>query len=127
MAMTGHDFVVEAKAQIKEVSPDQAFGMVQQGCVVLDVREGEEYLAGHLPGAIHIPRGVLEFKVTLVPQTADKAKSLLVYCKTGGRAALSALALQKMGYTQVVSMAGGFDQWVAGGRQVDKPVPINYE
>lgn len=127
MAMTGHDFVVEAKAQIKEISADQAVGFVQQGITVLDVREGEEYLAGHLPGAIHIPRGVLEFKVHLVPQTADKGKTILVYCKTGGRSALSALALQRMGYTQIVSLAGGFDQWTAGGRPVDKPQPLSYD
>lgn len=127
MAMTGHDFVVEAKAQIKEISADQAVGFVQQGITVLDVREGEEYLAGHLPGAIHIPRGVLEFKVHLVPQTADKGKTILVYCKTGGRSALSALALQRMGYTQIVSLAGGFDQWTSGGRPVDKPQPLSYD
>ncbi len=127
MAMTGHDFVVEAKAQIKEISADQAVGFIQQGIAVLDVREGEEYRAGHLPGALHIPRGVLEFKVHLVPQTADKTKPIVVYCKTGGRSALSALALKRMGYTEVVSMAGGFDQWTAAGRPVDKPAPLNYD
>lgn len=127
MAMTGHDFVMEAKAQIKEISPDQAVAFVQQGLAVVDVREGEEYAVGHVPGAFHIPRGVLEFKVHLTPQTADKGKPILVYCKTGGRAALCAVALQRMGYTDVVSMAGGFDQWTAGGRPVDKPQPVNYD
>lgn len=63
MAMTGHDFVVEAKAQIREVHVGDAQALMAKGAAVLDVREPEEFAAGHLPDAINIPRGLLEFKV----------------------------------------------------------------
>lgn len=126
MALTPHDLVVEAKSQITEITCDQAQALLAKR-VILDVREYDEFAAGHLPGAINIPRGVLEFKIGTVPEAADKASSLLVYCRTSGRAALSTVQLARMGYGDVLSMAGGFEQWSNGRRPTEKPEPINFE
>ncbi|MGD9788679.1 MAG: rhodanese-like domain-containing protein [Sulfuricellaceae bacterium] len=126
MAVTPHDLVVEAKSQIKEVSCDEAQSLLGKR-VILDVREYDEYAAGHLPGAINIPRGVLEFKIGMVPEAADKNASILLYCRTSGRAALSAVQLQRIGYSDVISMAGGYEQWEKENRPSEKPAPINFE
>jgi rhodanese-related sulfurtransferase len=124
--MSPHDLVVEAKSQIKEVSSADAQGMLGKR-VVIDVREYDEYAAGHLPGAINIPRGVLEFKIGMVPECARKDGTFLIYCRTSGRAALSAVQLQKLGYGNIVSMLGGFEAWNTEQRPTEKPEPINFE
>lgn len=124
--MSPHDLVVEAKSQIKEVPTAEAQTLLGKR-VVLDVREYDEYAAGHLPGAINIPRGVLEFKIGMVPECANKDGAFLIYCRTSGRAALSAVQLQRIGYSNVISMAGGFDVWNTEQRPTEKPEPINFE
>jgi len=126
MAVTPHDLVVEAKSQIKEVNCDDAQSLLGKR-VILDVREYDEYAAGHLPGAINIPRGVLEFKIGMIPEAADKNAPILLYCRTSGRAALSAVQLQRIGYSDVISMAGGYEQWEKESRPSEKPAPINFE
>ena len=126
MAVTPHDLVVEAKAQIKEVNTAEAQAQLGKR-VIIDVREYDEYAAGHLPGAINIPRGVLEFKIGMVPECANKDGAFLIYCRTSGRAALSAVQLQKLGYGNIVSMLGGFDAWNTENRPTEKPEPINFE
>ncbi len=126
MAVTPHDLVLEAKAQISEVGTAEAHAQLNDR-IVIDVREYEEFAAGHLPGAINIPRGVLEFKIGTVPQCADKDAPYLLYCRTSGRAAMSAVQLQRIGYRNVISMAGGYEAWNNEQRPVDKPVPINEE
>ena len=126
MAVTAHELVMEAKAQIREISPAEAQTLLGKR-IVLDVREYDEYAAGHLPGAINIPRGILEFKIGMVPECAPKHAALLLYCRTSGRAALSAVQLQRLGYTDVISMAGGFEAWNAEQRPVEKPEPINFD
>lgn len=126
MAVTPHDLVVEAKSQIKEVGTAEAQALLGKR-VVIDVREYDEYAAGHLPGAINIPRGVLEFKIGMVPECANKDGAFLIYCRTSGRAALSAVQLQKLGYGNVISMAGGFEAWYNENRPSEKPEPINFE
>ncbi len=126
MAVSPHELVVEAKSQIKEVGTADAQGLLGKR-VIIDVREYDEYAAGHLPGAINIPRGVLEFKIGMVPECANKSGSFLIYCRTSGRAALSTVQLQKIGYTDVISMAGGFEVWNNEQRPTEKPEPINFE
>jgi len=126
MAVSPHDLVIEAKSRIKEVGTGEAQGLLGKR-VVIDVREYDEYAAGHLPGAINIPRGVLEFKIGMVPECANKSGAFLLYCRTSGRAAWSAVQLQKNGYADVVSMAGGFEAWNTEGRPTEKPEPINFE
>ena len=121
MPPTAMDLVAAAKQNIREVSPDQAETMLGKG-PVLDVREPGEYAAGCLPGAVNIPRGVLEFKIDGHPtfQGARDAE-FLVYCLTGGRSALAVETLHKLGYTQAVSLAGGFKQWQETGHSVAAP------
>lgn len=127
MPKTSHDLVVEAKQAIREVSLETARHLIQEGAVVLDVREPDEFAAGHVPGAIHIPRGMLEFRLAGTPELNDPRRTVLVYCKTSGRAALATVALQSMGVAHAVSLEGGFDAWVASGLPVDLPPPVDFE
>lgn len=113
---TPRELVEEAKAQIREVDVDEAERMIDEGAPVVDVREPGEHAAGHLPGASHVPRGVLEFKLDESPALADKSAPVVVYCKSGGRSALAAKTLRDLGYPHAVSMAGGFLAWSAAGK-----------
>ena len=124
---TAHDLVFEAKQIVQEISVDQAVAALQSCDVLIDVRETDEYLAGHLPGAIHMSRGMLEFKMAGNPKMQDRDLNIVVYCKTSGRAALSAKSLADMGYTHVRSIAGGVDAWVAAGHEVYKPAQPSFE
>ncbi|GAB4402276.1 MAG: hypothetical protein OHK0048_20020 [Rhodoferax sp.] len=124
---TAHDLVNAARSQIQEVALDAAPDAVRAADVLIDVRESDEYMAGHLPGAIHIPRGLLEFRVSADPALQSRDLSIVLYCKTSGRAALSALALQSMGYLKVLSIAGGFDAWVAAGLPVTRPTEVSFD
>lgn len=119
-----HDLVATAKARIQEVSVAQAEQAILDADVLLDVREADEFAAGHLPGAVLVPRGLLEFKLSADPELCARDLNILLYCKTGGRAALAACALQAMGYRQVQSLAGGLDAWLAAGKaQVTVSLP----
>ena len=122
-----HDLVLEAKAQIHEVALEDAEAAIRAADLLLDVREADEFHAGHIPGAISIPRGVLEFKLSNDPALCARELNIVLYCKTSGRAALAACSLQAMGYRQVQSLAGGFDAWSAAGKaQVAANLP-NFE
>ena len=118
MAQTTQDLVARAREQITEVDQADARRRMEHGAVVLDVRDDHEYDAGHVPDAVHITRGCLEFKIGDNPATKDPDTEIVVYCKGGGRAAMAAQRLQEMGYTNVVSMKGGYDGWVAAGEDV---------
>jgi glyoxylase-like metal-dependent hydrolase (beta-lactamase superfamily II)/rhodanese-related sulfurtransferase len=110
--VTGQDLVAAAKQQITEVNVDRAKQLLAEGNITLiDTREESEYAAAHIDNAILLPRGVIEFKVNTVPELADTSKAILIYCRTGGRSALAAQTLQTLGYTTVLSMAGGFEAW----------------
>lgn len=122
MALTAMDLVAAAKRQIREIEPAQASALIGK-TLILDVREPSEYAAGCLPGAINIPRGVLEFKIHGHPAFQHQQDAeILVYCLTGGRSALAAETLQKLGYANPLSLAGGFKAWQeAGGTAVTPP------
>jgi rhodanese-related sulfurtransferase len=119
MPLTPMDLVAAAKQQIREVSPEEAFGLLGK-VPVLDVREPAEYAAGHLPGAVNIPRGVLEFQIGnhSAFQNLQNAE-FLVYCLSGGRSALAVEALKKLGYEKAVSLAGGYKLWQESGQPVE--------
>jgi len=118
MSMTPQQLVAEAKTQIKETDANNAATRIDAGAIVIDVREPAEFDAGHLLNAVNIPRGVLEFKTGEHPALSNKEAEILVYCKTGGRSALATLSLQRLGYINPVSMAGGFEAWVNAGQKV---------
>lgn len=118
---TAHDLVLAAKARITEVEPRNADEALQQADLLIDVREPDEYRAGHVPGAVNIPRGLLEFRMSSAPEYEPRDKKIVIYCKTSGRAALAAVALQDMGYLSVLSIAGGMDAWQAAGKPVVQP------
>jgi len=118
---SAHDLVAAAKARIQEIPLDQAEQAVREADVVIDVREADEFAAGHLPGAIHASRGLLEFKLSSTPDLMPRDLSVVLYCKTSGRAARAAAAMQDMGYLRVRSLAGGFDAWLAAGKPVVRP------
>ena len=113
---TALDLVAAAKTRIHEVTVADADRAIQDANVVLDVREADEFAAGHLPGAIHASRGMLEFKLSSHPELSARDLKIVLYCKTSGRAALAACALQAMGYRHVQSIAGGFDAWSEAGK-----------
>jgi phage shock protein E len=99
----------DAKSRIREVSAKEASGEQAKGAVLVDVREMEEFAAGHAKGALHLSKGVIELKIEdAVP---DPSTPIICYCGGGSRSALAADNLRKMGYTNVASMAGGFRDW----------------
>ena len=95
--------------------------------MLIDVREADEFAAGHLPGAVLMPRGLLEFKLSGSPTLSGRDLKVVLYCKTSGRAALAAQAMQSMGYLNVSSIAGGFDAWAAAGKPVVKPAQPSFD
>jgi len=118
---TAHDLVAAAKTRVQEVALDQAEQAIREADVLVDVREADEFAAGHLGGAAHISRGMLEFKFSANPALQPRDLKIVLYCKTSGRAALAAAVLHDMGYLNVQSIAGGFDAWAAAGKPVAKP------
>lgn len=124
---TAHDLVAIAKSRVHEVSLDNAEQAIRDADVLVDVREADEYAAGHLAGAVHISRGMLEFKFSANPALESRNTKVVLYCKTSGRAALAAAALLDMGYINVQSIAGGFDAWAAAGKPVAKPDTPSFE
>lgn len=124
---TAHDLVVAAKSQCREVSVEDAQALVRSAGAVIDVREPDEYAAGHLAGAVNLPRGLLEFKLSGTPALEPRDLSMVVYCKSGGRSALAANTMQNMGYLHVVSLAGGYDSWVEADKPVVKPAQPSFD
>lgn len=118
---TAHDLVGAAKARVPEISVANADQAIRAANVLVDVREADEFAAGHLPGAVHISRGMLEFRFQAMPALQSRDINIVLYCKTSGRAALAGAALRDMGYLNVQNIAGGFDAWVAAGKPVAKP------
>lgn len=115
---SAHDLVTDARTRIREIDLDAAEAAIRSADLLLDVREADEFHAGHIPGAVNIPRGLLEFKLSASPELSSRDLHIVLYCKTSGRAALAACALQDMGYLNVQSIAGGFDAWSAAGKAV---------
>ena len=123
---TFRDLLSAAKAQITEIDTAAAAERVAaKSVVVLDVREPDEFEQGALPEALHIPRGHLEAQVET--RIVDKSAAVIVYCAGGVRSAFAAKTMQELGYTDVVSMAGGFGKWKDEGRSWSTPVSLSAE
>ena len=115
---TALDLVAAAKARIHEIPIEAAATAIAQADVLIDVREPDEYRQGHLAGSVNIPRGLLEFQLSSQDALSLRDLRVVLYCKTSGRAALAACAMQDMGYLNVQSIVGGFDAWLAAGKPV---------
>lgn len=124
---TAHDLVAAAKARIQEVALDHAEQAIRAADVLIDVREADEYAAGHIAGAVHVPRGLLEFKLGNTPELSSRDLNIVLYCKNSGRAALAACSLHDMGYLKVTSIAGGIDAWVEAGKPTAKPALPSFD
>ncbi|HJP35028.1 MAG TPA: rhodanese-like domain-containing protein [Gammaproteobacteria bacterium] len=111
MAKTAEDLVREAKTVITEIGIADAKALLGGETIFVDVREPPEWKDGTIPEALCIPRGVLEWRSASDEPLKDKARPLVVYCKTGGRSALAAQTLEGLGFDDVKSLAGGFDAW----------------
>jgi rhodanese-related sulfurtransferase len=104
--------VADAKKNITEISPQDAAAKLKGGeATIVDVRETDEWDEEHIPGAIHMSRGTIELDIE--EQVPETNAMIITHCGGGGRSALAAESLQKMGYKNVRSMAGGFKAWKA--------------
>ena len=124
MPTTAKQLVDAANAVVPKISGKEAQDMVAKGAVLVDIRDSAEVAqTGKAAGAVHIPRGSLEFKADLTSPTAEKAlahdKPVILHCASGGRAALAGKLLKDMGYEKVYNL-GGFKDWVEAGGKVDK-------
>ena len=122
---TFRDLLSAAKAEITEIDTATAAERIAQGALVLDVREPDEYDQGALPNAIHLPRGHLEAQIE--GKLLDKHAQVVVYCAGGVRSAFAAKTLGDLGYTDVMSVAGGFGKWKDEGRPWKTPVTLTAE
>jgi rhodanese-related sulfurtransferase len=110
--------VEDAKSRVREISVDEVRRKLERGkAKLIDVREDSEWAAGHARGAQHLGKGVIERDIE--QSVPDKNSELILYCGGGFRSALATDSLQKMGYTNVASMTGGWRGWQAAGGPVD--------
>ena len=124
MSVTAKSLLDAANAAVPRISGKDAQEMVANGALLVDVRDGTEVAAsGKAAGAVHIPRGSLEFKADTTAATADKNFALdrpvILHCASGGRSALAGKLLKDMGYQKVYNL-GGFKDWVEAGGKVEK-------
>lgn len=118
-------YLASVRKQVKTTNMAEYLEAVKNpnGALLLDVREPAEFAAGHVPGAVNIPRGLLEFLIYQqlgYPKTVDTNKTIYVQCKTGGRATLATAALERIGFTHSIAVIMNWDDWVKAGNPVEK-------
>jgi rhodanese-related sulfurtransferase len=126
MLVNPSDLVARAKATITECSVGHAEDCLDSMTLIVDLRELAEFQRGHIPGALHLPRGLLEFEIhgfvdrhRRDVEIAHEDQPIVLYCGTGGRSALAARDLEDLGYRNVKSMAGGIVAWAQAGLPVE--------
>jgi rhodanese-related sulfurtransferase len=125
MTRTLSDLLRQARTAVPEVGPADAERLVAGGARLIDVRERSEWDEGHIVGATHVSRSYLEQQIdAAVP---DHAAPVVLYCAGGTRSLFAGQTLQEMGYTDVVSMSGGFQGWKSSGRSWTTPVVLSRE
>jgi sulfur-carrier protein adenylyltransferase/sulfurtransferase len=126
MSPSGAEVIRQIKQQVAEVDPAEVSEHLGDGVVLVDVRESEEWDRGHIPGAVHVPRGYLESRIEgAVP---DRDSRVVLYCASGQRSALAAHTLEDLlGYSNVASMTGGITLWKDRGYKVEVPTVLSRE
>jgi len=116
---SAQDLIGEARRAINTITVGEAKRLLDSGdYMFIDVREPDEFKMGHIPGAVNIPRGLLEFRIG--GQVPGKNAKIVVYCKSGGRSSLATYTVKvKMGYVNALNMAGGWDAWLKAGYPVE--------
>jgi rhodanese-related sulfurtransferase len=125
---TVQDLVAAAKGRIREIDHAELDAMRAKGAPLIDVREPGEFAQGRIPGAVNIPRGVLEFEVdghpavncVKDPALSHRNAPVILSCRSGARSALAAAALKELGFAEPVSLAGGFMGWTNAGKPVER-------
>jgi sulfur-carrier protein adenylyltransferase/sulfurtransferase len=126
MSPSGAEVIRKIRSQVEEVDPAEVREHLGNGVVLVDVRESEEWDAGHIPGAKHVPRGYLESRIE--GAVADRDQRVVLYCATGQRSALAANTLrEQLGYENVASMNGGITLWKDRGYDVEVPKSLTKE
>src|SRR5947209_9086644 len=126
MSPTGAEVLRQIKNQITEIDPSDVRRQLGNGAVVIDVRENEEYGAGHIPGAKHVPRSYLESRIE--GAVKDRDAHVILYCQSGNRSAWAARTLMEdLGYENVESMTGGITLWKDRGYDVEVPKTLTAE
>ena len=126
MTTTLKDMMAAANAAVPKVAPEEARALMAQGALVVDVRDAPEVeKTGKVAGALHVSRGMLEFRADPASPYHDKTfgkdKTIIVYCASGGRSALSGKTLKDLGYSDVRNL-GAFKDWAESGGAVDLPI-----
>ncbi len=125
MGKTSAEMVQEAKGRVENLSVDDVEAEMNSGdAVIVDLREAEELAAtGKIPGSVHVPRGMLEFRADpsspYHQDPLDPSRRVILHCASGGRSALAASMLQDMGYSNVAHLDGGFTAWKDAGRPTE--------
>ena len=125
MPKTYADLLKEARAQIREVTPQDVDALAPGAATVIDVREASEWEQGHLPGAVHISKSYVEQQVEAA--APDRDAEVILYCAGGVRSLFAAQTLEQLGYTNVASMSGGFQAWKSAGLPWEAPVILSSE
>ena len=123
MSPSGAEVIRQIKQQVREVDPAEVSEHLGNGVTLIDVRETEEWDRGHIPGAVHVPRGYLESRID--GAVADRDAPVVLYCASGQRSALAAHTLTELlGYSDVRSMTGGITLWKDRGYKVEVPTVL---
>jgi adenylyltransferase/sulfurtransferase len=125
MSTVYHDLFARTRAAIKEVDTLEARDLIDDGAKVIDIREQDEVDQGIIPGAVHIPRGYLEMRIEQA--APEKDQPVVVYCAGGVRSAFAVKAMQELGYTNALSLAGGFGGWKGSGLPWNMPISFTPE
>src|SRR5215218_173843 len=126
MSPSGAEVIRQIKRQVREVDPAEVSEHLGNGITLVDVRDSEEWDRGHIPGAVHVPRGYLESRIE--GAVSDRGQRVVLYCATGQRSALAAHTLrEQLGYQNVASMTGGITLWKDRGYKVELPKVLTRE
>jgi rhodanese-related sulfurtransferase len=126
MVTSVKQMIEAANAAVPRVTPAEARDLIRHGALVIDVRDAPEVeKSGKVEGAVHVSRGMLEFRADpdspYHDKKFDRARPIILYCASGGRSALSGSTLKQLGYDKVYNL-GAFKDWAEAGGEIEKPI-----